>query len=76
MIIFTATDWFRQLTVPVYDSGSAKFDPDVAEYQLKSGLLSTGAKYKLEIPVTANWANIVLHNAHSSSSFKIYADVA
>lgn len=70
----TESDWFRQLTAPTY--ASSQYDADVAQYRIKSSLLATGAKYTLEIPVAGNWACLVLHNAHASGQFKIYADVA
>lgn len=71
--VSTPGDWFRQLVAPTY--ASSAYDADVAQYTIKSGLLTTGAKYTLEIPVAANWACIVLHHAHSSAQFKLYADV-
>jgi hypothetical protein len=69
----TADHWFRQLVAPNYSS--SKYDVDVAEYVFKHQLLTSGAKYTLELPVAANWANIVLHNTDAAARFKIYADI-
>lgn len=69
----TASDWFRQLTAPEYSS--SKYNADVAEYVFKSSLLTVGEKYTFEFPVSANWANFVLHNAHTDARFRLYADI-
>jgi hypothetical protein len=69
----TATHWFQQLVAPNYSS--SKYDVDVAEYVFKRQLLTAGAKFTLELPVAANWANIVIHNCDASARFKIYADI-
>lgn len=69
----TASDWFRQLTAPEY--ASSKYDADVAEYVIKSSLLTVGEKYTLEFPVSANWASFVLHHAHTDARFRLYADI-
>lgn len=66
-------NWFRQLTAPEY--ASSKYTADVAEYVIKSGLLTAGEKYVLEFPVTANWASFVIHNAHADARFRLYADI-
>jgi len=69
----TVSHWFRQLTAPAY--ASSKYDADVAEYVIKSSLLTIGEKYVLEFPISANWASFVLHHAHASATFKIYVDI-
>ena len=71
----TATDWFTALHFSE-NASAKKFDAYVKEFTIDKGLLSTGAKFKMEVPVAANWANIVLHNADTSARFSLYADVA
>lgn len=66
-------NWSRQLTAPEY--ASSKYTADVAEYVIKSSLLTAGEKYVLEFPVTANWASFVVHHAHADARFRLYADI-
>jgi hypothetical protein len=71
----TAADWFTALHFSE-DASLKKFDAYVKEFAIDKALLATGAKFQMEVPVAANWANIVLHNADTTARFSLYADVA
>ena len=72
----TAADWFVGLHFSE-NTSAKKFDAYVKEFTIDKALLTpSGTKYAMEVPVSANWANIVLHNADTAARFTLYADVA
>lgn len=71
--VTTDGDWCRQLVSPTY--ASSAFSLDAARYILGGSWLTTGAKLLFEIPVSGNWANLVLHHAQSTAEFKVSVEV-